>query len=271
MNTALLAGIGADPAFQTTAAPYLVLDTELRIHAANTAYTTATLTTADDLVGIGLFDALPDNPADPDADGVATLSGSLEQVLHRGGRHAMGLQRYDVLAPGDRNRFVRKVWAPVNAPLRDADGRIAGILHHVEDVTEVDRLLRDEPEHQARTADWWHAQPERFTRALVAMSRLGQAHRAVLRENQDLREALHTRGIIEQAKGILIGQRGCGPGDAFAILVELSQHTNTKLHDVARALVRDALQHDPGHPAFEPRLLASSAPSRHEQDGIRFS
>lgn len=264
MNTALLARIRADPAFQATAAPYLVLDTELRIHAANTAYTTATLTSADDLVGTGLFDAFPDNPADPDADGVAALSGSLEQVLRRGGRHTMGLQRYDVPAPGDRNRFVRKVWAPVNAPLRDADGRIAGILHHVEDVTEVDQLLLDEPEHQARTADWGHAHPEQLTRALLAVSRLSQAHRAVVRENQDLREALRTRGIIEQAKGILIGQRGCTPGDAFAILVGLSQSTNTKLHDVARALVQDTLHHDSGHPSFEPRLVASSAPSRHE-------
>ncbi|MGW5701630.1 ANTAR domain-containing protein [Amycolatopsis japonica] len=259
MNTALLARIGTDPAFQATAAPYLILDADLRIHAANTAYTKATLTTADDLVGNELFDAFPDNPAEPDADGVANLSGSLEQVLHRGERHAMGLQRYDVPAPADRGRFVRKVWAPVNAPLRDAEGRIAGLLHHVEDVTEVDQLLLGEPERQNRTADWWHAHPEQLTQALHAMSRLGQAHRMVLRENLELREAMRTRGIIEQAKGILIGQRRCTPDDAFAILVDLSQNTNTKLHDVARALVEDTLHHDPGHPTVEPSSITSRA------------
>jgi len=50
---------------------------------------------------------------------------------------------------------------------------------------------------------------------------------------------LRTRGAIEQAKGILIGQRGCTPDEAFALLVGLSQNTNTILHFVAQTLVED--------------------------------
>ncbi|MGV9366598.1 ANTAR domain-containing protein [Amycolatopsis sp. NPDC003731] len=53
------------------------------------------------------------------------------------------------------------------------------------------------------------------------------AHRALSRENRQLRQALRTRGVIEQPKGILMGQRGSSADEAFAILVRLSQPTDT--------------------------------------------
>jgi GAF domain-containing protein len=52
-----------------------------------------------------------------------------------------------------------------------------------------------------------------------------------------LEEALSTRGVIEQAKGILIARQGCSADQAFQLLVQLSQRTHVKLHDVARDLV----------------------------------
>ncbi|MGW4057677.1 ANTAR domain-containing protein [Amycolatopsis sp. NPDC004747] len=239
MSRAVLDAIAADPAFEATAAPYLVLDPDLRIHAANAAYTEATLTAATELAGTYLFDAFPDNPADAEADGVANLSGSLERVLRRGRRDYMGLQRYDVPDPEDRSRFVPKVWAPLNVPPRDADGRITGILHHVEDVTDLDAALAcGGPE------GWSPDEPRRLYEVMQLATRLRHAHGEVRRENRHLREALRTRGVIEQAKGVLIGQRGCGPDEAFAILVRLSQDTNTKLYDVAQALLDSVIRGD---------------------------
>jgi AmiR/NasT family two-component response regulator len=45
--------------------------------------------------------------------------------------------------------------------------------------------------------------------------------------------------VIGQAKGILVERHGLTTDtEAFAMLVEGSQHTNIKLHDVARRLVR---------------------------------
>ncbi|HWG73577.1 MAG TPA: GAF and ANTAR domain-containing protein [Acidimicrobiales bacterium] len=55
-----------------------------------------------------------------------------------------------------------------------------------------------------------------------------------------LQEALTTRGVIEQAKGILIAQQGCSPAAAFDLLVRASQRSHTKLHDVAVQLVERA-------------------------------
>jgi GAF domain-containing protein len=55
-----------------------------------------------------------------------------------------------------------------------------------------------------------------------------------------LQEALSTRGVIEQAKGILISEQGCTDEEAFELLVRASQRSHTKLHDVAAELVERA-------------------------------
>jgi GAF domain-containing protein len=56
-----------------------------------------------------------------------------------------------------------------------------------------------------------------------------------LAENLDL--AMQSRAVIEQAKGIVMSQRRCGPADAFDILAAASQRTNRKLRDIAQAIV----------------------------------
>lgn len=55
-----------------------------------------------------------------------------------------------------------------------------------------------------------------------------------------LQDALSTRGVIEQAKGILIAEQGWTDDEAFQVLVKASQRTHTKLHDVAADLVERA-------------------------------
>lgn len=68
---------------------------------------------------------------------------------------------------------------------------------------------------------------------------------AVLREAVDrlraeaegLRRAMRTRGVIEQAKGMLAERLECTPEEAFGHLVQLSQDTNRRLADIAAGLV----------------------------------
>jgi GAF domain-containing protein len=57
---------------------------------------------------------------------------------------------------------------------------------------------------------------------------------------EQLQQAMQSRAVIEQAKGILMGQRRCTPQQAFDMLVRISQDTNRKLREVAEALVGDA-------------------------------
>jgi AmiR/NasT family two-component response regulator len=57
---------------------------------------------------------------------------------------------------------------------------------------------------------------------------------------EQLRAAMESRAPIEQAKGILVATWHCDPDRAFALLLDMSNHTNVKLRDLALRLVEGA-------------------------------
>jgi GAF domain-containing protein len=59
---------------------------------------------------------------------------------------------------------------------------------------------------------------------------------------QQMQAAMDSRAVIEQAKGIIMGERRCTAEEAFSILTKVSQDTNRKVRDVAAALVARAAQ-----------------------------
>jgi GAF domain-containing protein len=94
--------------------------------------------------------------------------------------------------------------------------------------------------------------PDAFDRDTVELATTFAAYAGVALANmhlyqaqgqvaEHLQQAMQSRATIEQAKGILMGQRRCGPQEAFDILVWLSQESNRKLRDVAEALVAQAM------------------------------
>jgi hypothetical protein len=54
---------------------------------------------------------------------------------------------------------------------------------------------------------------------------------------EQMKQAMATRAVIEQAKGIIMRDRTCTPDEAFDALVRLSQEAHLKLRDVAQRLV----------------------------------
>ena len=54
---------------------------------------------------------------------------------------------------------------------------------------------------------------------------------------EHLREALESRDVIGQAKGILMARRSCTGEAAFEMLRQASQHRNIKLRDIADQVV----------------------------------
>jgi GAF domain-containing protein len=72
--------------------------------------------------------------------------------------------------------------------------------------------------------------------ASVALTN-AQLYDSAYRLTQQLQEALTSRAVIDQAKGILMGQRGVGVDEAFAVLRTTSQRENRKLRDIAQELV----------------------------------
>ncbi|MBO4160462.1 GAF and ANTAR domain-containing protein [Micromonospora antibiotica] len=90
--------------------------------------------------------------------------------------------------------------------------------------------------------------PRAFDADTVELARTFAAYAAVALANahlyssattlaEQMRAAMESRAVIEQAKGIIMGQRRCTADEAFGILAKLSQDTNRRLRDVAAALV----------------------------------
>jgi hypothetical protein len=73
-----------------------------------------------------------------------------------------------------------------------------------------------------------------YAAVAIANARLYQIT-ATLADN--MRRAMETRAVIEQAKGIIIAQEHCPPEYAFELLTRLSQTTHRKLRDCATDLV----------------------------------
>jgi PAS domain S-box-containing protein len=121
--------------FQAMPTAYLVMSPDFTILSANAAYLKLTRRSSAELVGRYLFEAFPDNPHDPHANGVANLRASLMRVLATGRPDRMPLQRYDVAAEAGDSHYQIRYWKPSNTPVCDAAGAVTCIIHSVEEVT----------------------------------------------------------------------------------------------------------------------------------------
>jgi GAF domain-containing protein len=85
--------------------------------------------------------------------------------------------------------------------------------------------------------------------AAVAAGNL-HAYRSAVDRADNLQIALETRGVIDQAKGILMDRHKLTADQAFQVLAQMSMRANRKLHAVADDLVRTGeLPHPVSPPA----------------------
>ncbi len=63
------------------------------------------------------------------------------------------------------------------------------------------------------------------------------AHDRLAEQARNMRLAMESRAVIEQAKGVLMAQRGVDAEQAFEILRDASQRYNRKLRDIAGGIV----------------------------------
>jgi PAS domain-containing protein len=120
--------------------PMVLLTPEFVIADMNLEYLRVAGRTRDELLGRDVFEAFPDNPANPGATGVHELSASLTRVLATGKPDAISMQEYDVEVPGSPGLFAKRFWSPVNAPVFGPDGHVELIVQCVEEIT--DRVQR---------------------------------------------------------------------------------------------------------------------------------
>jgi GAF domain-containing protein len=78
-----------------------------------------------------------------------------------------------------------------------------------------------------------------YAEQLAATMHSAEAYRATAKLAADMAEAMRSRAVIEQAKGILMADGGISADEAFDRLRRTSQKVNRKLRDVAQELVTE--------------------------------
>ena len=114
--------------FSITPMPLMVLDTELRFVTANHCYLAVTARALDDLVGRYVFDAFPETP-ERQAEMLIGFKGALAGDENSQEPHAFAIVRPE-------GGYQDVWWTTHQLPVRDADGKIVGIMQHCRDVTE---------------------------------------------------------------------------------------------------------------------------------------
>ena len=140
--------------FEASPTPFLVVAPDaprFTIVEVNDAYLAAVMRMRQDLLGRGLFEAMPDDPDLAGATGVANLRASIERAIASKRPDTMLRQRYDI--PHPSGGFAERWWDPVNSPLLSGDGKVEAIIHHVVDVTEAKRAEEALRETAARNVE----------------------------------------------------------------------------------------------------------------------
>lgn len=224
--------------FEATTLAYSLMDADFVILDVNTAFAEATGMARDELVGRQAFEVFPENPVQSDDAPARTMRQSLERVISTRQRDSMHIHRYDIPDPDQPGAFVERYWSPVNIPVLDGDGELIAVLQQVEDVTDYrEDLVKVLGYLQEPSPGTSTEASRRFVEyAATAMAHSSLYHSA-RREVEQLQEALTSRGVIDQAKGILMGRYRCGSDEAFQRLKQMSNDSNVRLRDVATALI----------------------------------
>ncbi|RYZ66562.1 MAG: PAS domain-containing protein, partial [Proteobacteria bacterium] len=174
--------------------PYLVMDADLTILAANDAYLRSTGATANAIVGKYVFHAFPENPDDPDSTNVAVVRDSLKKALATGLPDTTPFLRYSVpKTRGDNPDFDERYWSTTSTPILDDEGKAVMVVQNPIDVTDLYNF--NKTSHKASVESKVKAAEgaNNFSRA--------QMHEAMLRILHD--ERGHMRNLFNQAPGFV--------------------------------------------------------------------
>ena len=188
--TSAVAGPDFRLLFESAPGLYLVLTPAFDIVAVSDAYLRATMTRREAILGRGLFDVFPDNPADPAASGVRNLRHSLERVLATRAADTMAVQKYDIRRPEtEGGGFEERFWSPVNSPVCGKNGEVHYIIHRVEDVTEFVRIKQRGLEENRRAELLQSRTQEMEAEIYARAAEVQEANRKLETANEELRIA----------------------------------------------------------------------------------
>ena len=187
--------------FRVSPYPYLVMDLDLNIIAANDAYLRSTGRTESDIVGKYVFDAFPENPDDPGSTNIRDVRGSLLQAIETGQPHTTPFLRYAVPRETPAGKvFDERFWSTVHTPVRGADGKVACVIQNAIDVTDLYSFDKHSDLPSVEHPPKLSGRADQFGQAQMHQAMMG-----VLRD-----ERSHLRNLFNQAPGfiaVLTGER----------------------------------------------------------------
>ncbi len=125
--------------FESVPGLYLVLTPGLIIAAVSDAYLKATRTKRNEIMGKYIFDVFTENTTNPASTDVSNLKASLNYVLKSKKSDTIPLQNGGAYLSEKKTTATHqeKHWGSFNSPVLNADGKVAYIIHRLEDVTEA--------------------------------------------------------------------------------------------------------------------------------------
>lgn len=93
--------------------------------------------TREQMIGRGLFEVFPDNPADPEDTGIEALRRSIATAVATGQPQLMPVQRFPIkkTLPNGEVVFEERFWSASNTPIYDEDGSMVCIFHATVEIT----------------------------------------------------------------------------------------------------------------------------------------
>lgn len=177
-----LSNIDVNELFNLSPNPYVLLDRDLRMVGANSAYLAATLRTEEEILDRLMFDVFP---SDPQSVHGKMLRQSFAKVLRTGEVDHLPLIPYPILGP--TGEMENRYWSATHTPIRDTEGRVALILQHTVDVTELQMLRQGSGDGD------WKMQTDLLRRADAV-----QGENRILGEERE-----YLRNLFEQAPGFM--------------------------------------------------------------------
>lgn len=205
-----------------------------------------------DLINKGMFEAFPENPADPETYGKERLIASLEIVIASKTSNRIEEQKYDIPVRGSENFEVR-YWTVENSPVLNERGDVDFIIQIVTDITEMKILEKAVEVEIQRFQDLFSQAPScmgilkgpnhiyelanpLYLKLIGKSDIIGQTVKEVLPE-------LETQGILQFLDTVY------ETGQSFAaneMLVQLDLHGTGELSDTYLNLIYQAHRNHEG-------------------------
>ncbi|HEU6442555.1 MAG TPA: PAS domain-containing protein, partial [Microvirga sp.] len=121
--------INFEALFNASPNPYVLLNPSLVIMGMNDAYLRVTMRRREELVGRGMFEAFPSDPA---SESYKQLRASFDRVIQEKVTDHLPLIEYAIPLP-DGQGFEERFWSATHTPLFNEAGELISILQHTVD------------------------------------------------------------------------------------------------------------------------------------------